>query len=46
MSAFFRGQSLQMGLHKTNYSAKTVGHLNLLDAIQTAEENIKGLGKA
>lgn len=34
-----------MGLKKTNYSVKTVGHLNILDAFQTGEENITGLEK-
>lgn len=32
-----------MGLNKTNYPEKTVGHLNILNAIQTAEENLMGL---
>lgn len=45
MSTFFHDGSLQMGLNKTNYYEKTVGHLNILDVIQVAEENITGLEK-
>lgn len=45
MSTFFHDQSLQMGLNKTNYPERTVGHLNILDAIQTAKENLMGLEK-
>lgn len=32
-----------MGLNTTNRFEKTVGHLNILDAIQAAKGNIKGL---
>lgn len=34
-----------MGLNKTNYPERTVGHLNILDAIQTAKENLMELEK-
>lgn len=45
-STCFHDPSLLMGLNKMNYSEKNVGHLKILDAIQTAKGNIKELETA